>query len=87
MPELCRTGLSESWLLKACGHRHWMALAEAHGLAEPDFRDEHGQRLYPAFTHISVQDAYLDMVEEGSELALACTLERSGRAGFEVSLR
>lgn len=90
MPELCRTGLSETWLFKACGHRHWLALADAHGLSEPDFRDDKGQRLYPAFTQVVLDDARLDIVEEGDDLTFACTLKRLGRnrfrSRFEISV-
>ena len=46
MPHLCMTGLSETWLLKECGHRHWLLLAEAAGLAAPDFRDPAGDPIF-----------------------------------------
>ncbi|SFB60115.1 biosynthesis cluster domain-containing protein [Pseudomonas sp. NFIX10] len=36
MPDLAFTGLSENWLLKECGHQHWLALAHLHDRALPD---------------------------------------------------
>lgn len=88
MPEMCATGLSETWLWKACGHRHWLALAAAHRLERPDFRDEHGNRLYPAFTTVALHDGSLDTVEEHAMLDFEVTLQRTGRSRFtsEITL-
>lgn len=86
MPELCRAGLSENWLLKACGHRHWLALAQAHGLARPLFRDRDGARLYPAFIHLRVSDARLDHVAEDKWLDFAVTLRRTSRTRFRSEI-
>lgn len=82
MPELCRAGLSETWLFKACGHRHWLVLARAHGLAKPDFRNDAGERLYPAFTSVILADGKLDHVGEDMPLRFDITLIRIGRTRF-----
>ena len=42
MPHLCLGGLSETWLIKECGHRHWLLLAQATGRAVPNFCDAAG---------------------------------------------
>lgn len=86
MPELCRTGLSENWLLKACGHRHWLALAQAHGLAVPEFHDSDGARLYPAFAHLRITDARLDVVAEHCRLDFGVTLSRTSRTRFRSEI-
>ena len=86
MPELCRAGLSETWLFKACGHRHWLALARAHGLSKPAFRDEAGARLYPAFTSVTVADGKLDSVGEDELLRFDVTLIRIGRTRFRSEI-
>lgn len=86
MPELCRAGLSESWMWKAAGHRHWLALAEAHGLDRPDFRDATGTRLYAAFTGVALEDGQLDTVAEHDRLAFAVTLSRTGRSRFRSTV-
>jgi len=82
MPELCRAGLSETWLMKACGHRHWLALAQAHGLSVPDFRDANGARLYPAFTSVRLADGCLENIREDDRLEFQVTLVRIGRTRF-----
>jgi probable biosynthetic protein (TIGR04099 family) len=79
MPHLAFAGLSENWLLKECGHRHWMLLATALGLPKPDFRDAKGNRLYAAFTAVRIHNAQLGLVQEGDELRLVASLGRISR--------
>lgn len=86
MPELCRAGLSENWLLKACGHRHWLALAHAHGQDTADFRDIAGERLYPAFTSVRLDAGRLDTVREDDRIAFAVTLRRTARTRFRSEI-
>ena len=52
MPQLSYGGLSENWLLKECGDRHWWNLAGQLGFANPNFHDALGNRLYAAFTAV-----------------------------------
>jgi probable biosynthetic protein (TIGR04099 family) len=82
MPHLCLVGLSETWLLKECGHRHWFLLAQAAGLAKPDFRDEAGEPIYAAFLAVSVRDAAFDAVREHDELVFSSRLTRTSRTQF-----
>jgi probable biosynthetic protein (TIGR04099 family) len=82
MPHLSLAGLSETWLLKECGHRHWFQLAAAAGLARPDFRDEAGEPIYAAFLGVSLRDAALDAVRENDELVIASQLVRISRTQF-----
>jgi probable biosynthetic protein (TIGR04099 family) len=82
MPHLSLGGLSETWLLKECGHRHWFQLAAAAGLARPNFRDDAGEPIYAAFLAVSVRDAALDAVREHDELVIASQLARISRTQF-----
>src|ERR1700689_2562668 len=82
MPHLCMTGLSETWLLKECGHRHWLLLAEAAGLAAPDFRDPDGAPIYAAFLSVSVRDGAFDRVAEHDRLVFSSRLARISRTRF-----
>jgi probable biosynthetic protein (TIGR04099 family) len=82
MPHLCTTGLSETWLLKECGHRHWFLLARAAGLPVPDFRDPRGEPIYAAFLAVSVRDAAFDSVREHDRLVFASQLARISRTQF-----
>jgi probable biosynthetic protein (TIGR04099 family) len=82
MPHLCMTGLSETWLLKECGHRHWFLLARAAGLPVPDFRDSAGEPIYAAFLTVSVRDATFDNVSEHDRLVFTSRLARISRTQF-----
>jgi probable biosynthetic protein (TIGR04099 family) len=82
MPHLCTIGLSETWLFKECGHRHWLLLAEAAGLATPDFRDPAGDPIYAAFLSVSVREAALETVREHDRLVFASRLARISRTRF-----
>ncbi len=82
MPHLSLGGLSESWLLKECGHRHWFLLAGAAGVALPDFRDADGAPVYAAFCGVSLREALLDVVAENDTLTFASSLAHVSRTQF-----
>ena len=78
MPQLGFTGLSENWLLKECGHLHWLALAAHTGRENPDFHDDNGGRSYAAFTAIHLRAYGFDAVEENEAFEIATALCRTG---------
>jgi probable biosynthetic protein (TIGR04099 family) len=78
MPQLSYTGLSENWLLKECGHRHWEALAAHAGRATHDFGDDGGHRSYAAFTAIRLQAFGFDSLCENDEFDISSALHRTG---------
>lgn len=82
MPHLSLGGLSESWLLKECGHRHWFLLAGAAGTALPDFRDADGAPVYAAFCGVSLREAALDTVAENDTLTFASALAHVSRTQY-----
>jgi probable biosynthetic protein (TIGR04099 family) len=82
MPHLCLVGLSETWLLKECGHRHWFLLAEAAGLSVPDFREAAGDPIYAAFVAVTVRGANFDAVREHDALAFSSRISRISRTRF-----
>jgi probable biosynthetic protein (TIGR04099 family) len=82
MPHLCLGGLSETWLLRECGHRHWLMLARAAGRPVPDFRDCAGDRVYAAFVAVTVRDARFDAAHEHDELTFESRLTRISRTRF-----
>ncbi|EPX85298.1 Pnap_2097 family protein [Salipiger mucosus] len=49
MQQLCPHGISEQWLLAACGDIHWTLIASALGQDGLRFRAEDGRPLYAAF--------------------------------------
>jgi probable biosynthetic protein (TIGR04099 family) len=79
MPHLSCNGLSEIWLLKELGHRHWLLLAESAGRARPDFRDEAGQPVYAAFCALSIESAHFAAAREDDELGITSSLARVSR--------
>jgi probable biosynthetic protein (TIGR04099 family) len=82
MPHLCLGGLSETWLLKESGHRHWLLLAQAAGRVVPDFRDSEGNPVYAAFVGATVRDAEFDAAREHDELNVDSYLSRVSRTRF-----
>lgn len=80
MPQLAYAGLSENWLLKECGHRHWMGLADLSGKQQPDFHDENGYKSYAAFTAVRISSANLNSVKENQQLTIASQVSRAGQA-------
>ncbi|WP_051357411.1 Pnap_2097 family protein [Azorhizobium doebereinerae] len=82
MPHLALGGLSETWLLKECGHRHWFLLAQAAGEGVPDFRDADGAPVYAAFCGASIARGRLDLVAENDTLAFASSLARISATQF-----
>lgn len=76
MPQLALGGVSENWLLKECGHQHWLALAKSLDLPVPSFVDEHNRKLYAAFLVVKVSKAVLHRVTENSHLSIVTQLKR-----------
>jgi probable biosynthetic protein (TIGR04099 family) len=82
MPHLCLGGISETWLLRECGHRHWFLLAQAAGRAVPDFRDDEGDPVYAAFIAVAVREARFDAAREHDALEFRSRLTRISRTRF-----
>lgn len=81
MPQLALGGLSENWLLKDCGHRHWLLLARAAGRPVPDFRDGDERPVYAAFNAVSVTGD-LGRARENDVLTVRAALVRVSRTQF-----
>ncbi|MDQ0511193.1 Pnap_2097 family protein [Ancylobacter amanitiformis] len=79
MPQLALGGLSEGWLLKDLGHRHWMMLAAMAGRAVPDFRDIDGAPVYAAFSALAIHDARFAALGENDTLAIRSSIARLSR--------
>ena len=76
MPQLALGGLSENWLLKECGHQHWLALAKCLDLPAPNFVDQQGRHMYAAFLVVKICNAALHQVTENSRLWIETQLTR-----------
>lgn len=80
MPQLAYVGLSENWLLKECGHRHWMGLAGLSGKQQPNFHDINGNKSYAAFTAVRISSAKLNNVAENQAFTISSQVSRAGQA-------
>lgn len=83
MPHLTCGGLSETWLLKALGHIHWLMLAQAAGARLPVFRDADGNRVYAAFTTVSIVRGDFALAREHDELTVTSVLQRLSATQFQ----
>jgi probable biosynthetic protein (TIGR04099 family) len=79
MPQLCLMGLSEAWLLKELGHRHWMMLARCAGQTAPNFTDERGDPVYAAFCALAIRDCDFRTARENDFLAISSSIRRLSR--------
>lgn len=82
MPQLSYQGLSENWLLKECGHRHWLALAELNNQSLPDFHDVAGNKAYAAFTAVKISAKTLEKIEENQSFSVRSEVARVGAARY-----
>ena len=80
MPQLNVNGLSENWLLKECGDRHWQGIAQSQGLARPEFRDAQGHKVYAAFTLVRIGAGRLEQIGENDTFTIASQCQAVGRA-------
>lgn len=76
MPHMSLQGISENWLLKECGHQHWLALAKRLDLPTPNFVDQQGRHMYAAFLVVKISYAALHQVTENSRLWIETQLTR-----------
>jgi probable biosynthetic protein (TIGR04099 family) len=82
MPQLCRGGLSETWLLKDIGHRHWTLLAYALGQSLPEFEDAHGAAVHAAFNAVALRQGDLRAARANAVLHVASDLTRLSNTQF-----
>jgi probable biosynthetic protein (TIGR04099 family) len=79
MPHLNASGLSETWLMKELGHRHWLMLARHLGIDNADFRTADGEEAYAAICATSLTDARFNVVQANNILAIHSRLSAVSR--------
>jgi macrolactin polyketide synthase MlnE len=81
MPHLDAGGLSENWLFRDAGDRHWEAIARNLGLPTDEIRSESGERIYPTVVAVRARyDAPLACVRENDLFEAAAEVVPCGRA-------
>ena len=66
MPQMANLALSESWLLKYCGDKHWFLLSEGFNKKSTEFIDDNGNRLYATFVRINYSTSPLINFKENT---------------------
>ncbi len=79
MPHLNAHGLSETWLMKELGHRHWLLLALRFGMENADFRTPDGGKAYASICATSLRDARLGIAAADDVLTIRSSLVRISR--------
>lgn len=79
MPHLTPNGLSETWLMKELGHRHWLMLARDLGMDNADFRTADGDEAYAAICATSLTEARLECVRANAVLTIHSRLSAVSR--------
>jgi len=79
MPHLNGNGLSETWLMKELGHRHWLMLARHLGLDNADFRTADGEEAYAAICATSLTDPHFAIVQANDILTIHSKLSAVSR--------
>ena len=79
MPHLTPNGLSETWLMKELGHRHWLMLARDLGMDNADFRTADGDEAYAAICATSLTEARLERVRANAVLTIHSRLSAVSR--------
>ena len=81
MPHLDAGGLSENWLFRDAGDRHWEAIARGLGVTTDEIRSESGERLYPTVVAVRARyDVPLARVRENDLFEAAAEVVPCGRA-------
>jgi probable biosynthetic protein (TIGR04098 family) len=76
MPHLGLSGLSENWLLRECGDRHWQAVCETVGVPSHQLCNRTGHRLYSSFIATEISGDPLGAFGENDTLSFAIRVTR-----------
>ncbi|MBX4871049.1 DNA gyrase [Rhizobium bangladeshense] len=79
MPHLNPFGLSETWLMKELGHRHWLMLAQQMDMDDADFRTSDGREAYAAICATSLKQARLELARANDVLVVHSSISQVSR--------
>lgn len=79
MPHLNPFGLSETWLMKELGHRHWLMLAREMDMEDADFRTPDGREAYAAICATSLKQAHLELAKANDVLVVHSSISQASR--------
>ena len=87
MPQMANSALSESWLLKYLGDKHWFLLSEGFNKKSSEFKDENGNRMYATFVRISFSTSPLISYKENEIINFNSKIEGFGNHTFISSIK
>jgi len=82
MPQMANSALSESWLLKYLGNKHWFLLSEGFNKKSSEFIDDSGNRLYATFVRINYSTSALNNFKENESIQFNSKIEGFGSNTF-----
>lgn len=86
MPQMANSALSESWLLKYLGDKHWFLLSEGFNKKSSEFQDDNGNRLYATFVRINYSTSTLNNFKENETIKFNSKIEGFGSNTFISSI-
>lgn len=88
MPQMAIGALSENWLFKELGSRHWDMICEGLGTRSFDLKDDLDNRLYATFIRIRIHCSVpLVHFGENEELAILGEISRYGHSLYQSNIR
>jgi len=82
MPQMANSALSENWLLKYLGDKHWFLLSEGFSKKSSEFIDDFGNRLYATFVRINYSTSALNAFKENELINFNSKIEGFGSNTF-----
>jgi probable biosynthetic protein (TIGR04098 family) len=78
--------LSESWLLKYLGDKHWLLLSQGFNKKSSEFKDNSGNRLYATFVRINYSTSSLNNFKENETIKFNSKIDGFGSNTFISSI-
>lgn len=82
MPQMANGALSESWLLRYLGDKHWLLLSEGFNKKSSEFKDNSGNRIYATFVRINYSTSSLNDFKENETINFNSKIEGFGNSTF-----
>lgn len=82
MPQMANSALSESWLLKFLGDKHWQLLTKGFNKKSSEFKDENHNRLYATFLRVKYEISQLTKFTENDTIHFTSTINGFGNNTF-----
>lgn len=82
MPQMANCALSESWLLRFLGDKHWYLLSKGFDKKSSEFKDANDNKLYATFVRINYSTSSLGSFQENEIVEFTSKIEGFGTNTF-----